>query len=475
LDSSQNQLCEALAESALTRAVPAKPKRIASVRTSPGGYFATAAFFTFVSLVLLRTHHDLAALVLTTGTWSIIPLLLFTDRLHFNGQTISRTGLVALISRLLRARGQSSSIEDIERVDIATLRTVRRGGSVRYRYRVEIAAREQAFTFSSGGESFRQMVRTLLPRVLDQKLDARALELRDHLRDARSVRIEARRAGIAPTSVLEQTAEKTRNRIDKRRREDADPELPADGAERGTMLRKAANDLRVVGRLRESGEAFRRALLISPREPWLIYEYARLLRSQASAFGDARLLGRACAALRLAATRGSDDARLLERVAESFLEYADPYRAAKVFRQALEIDQNAYRAQVGLAEVALIDGKLAHVIHHYNEAVRTAPDQAAARLARREADYYARLNNDEDYLAAELRRMNWLEGSGRVQQLAARLSFAALLVALVGPSVNQVLAGVGWALASSSIIAWTGSLLTKKFLSGRGRITVGDF
>ena len=240
------------------------------------------------------------------------------------------------------------------------------------------------------------------------------------------------------------------------------------------MLRKAANELRVVGRLCESAEAFRRALLISPREPWLIYEYARLLRSQASAFGDARLLGRACAALRLAAARGTDNARLLERVAESFLEYADPYRAAKVFRQALEIDQNAYRAQVGLAEVALIDGKLAHVIHHYNEAVRIAPDKAAARLVRREADYYARLNNDEDYLAAELRRMNWLEASSRVQRLAARISFAALLIALVGPSVNQLLAGVGWALASSSIIAWTGSLLTRKFLSGRGRIAIGD-
>ena len=459
----------------MARAIPAKPKRIASVRTSPGGYFVTAAILTFVSLVLLRTHHDLAALVLTAGTWSIIPLLVLTDRLHFDGQTISRTGLVAFGSRLLRARRQLTTVEEIERIDIATRRTVRRGGSVRYRYRVEIGAREQTFAFSSGGARFRHMVRSLLPRILDHKVDARALDLRDHLRDAKSVRLEARRLGIAPASVLEQTAERTRNRIDQRRREDADPESSSDEAERGAMLRKAANDLRVVGRLRESAEAFRRALLISPREPWLIYEYARLLRSQASAFGDARLLGRACAALRLAAQRGGDDPRLLERVAESFLEYADPARAAKVFRRALEVDQNAYRGQLGLAEVALIDGKLAHVIHHYNEALRTAPDKAAARLARREADYYARLNNDEDYLAAELRRMNWLEGSGRVQQLAARVSFAALLVALVGPSINQVLAGVGWALASSSIIAWIGSLATRKFLSGRGRIAIGDF
>lgn len=473
-DLSQNQICEALTENVLARAVPATPKRLASVRTSPGGYFATAAILTFVSLVLLRTHRDLAALALTVGTWTSIPLLVLTDRLHFDGQTISRTGLIALLSRFFRARKESSTVEDIERVEVATMRTVRRGGTVRYRYRVEISAKEQAFLFSSGGENFRRMVKMLLPRVADHKLDARALELRDHLRNTKAVRLEAQRLGIAPTSVLEQTAEATMKRIDKHRREAANHEASPNGAGRATMLRQAANDLRVAGRLRESAEAFRRALLITPKDPWLIYEYARLLRSQASAYGEARLLGRACAALRLSATRGSNDLRLLERIGESFLEYADPARAARIFRRALEIDERAYRAQVGLAEVALIDGKLAHVIHHYNDAVRIAPDKAAARLARREADYYARLNNDEDYLAAELRRMNWLEGTSRVQQLAARVSFAALLVALVGTSVNQMLAGLGWALASSSIVAWSGSLIMRKFLARRGRAAVSE-
>src|SRR5258708_9919039 len=111
----------------------------------------------------------------------------------------------------------------------------------------------------------------------------------------------------------------------------------------------------------------------------------------------------------------------------------------------MDLDENAYRAQLGLAEVALTDGKLAHVIHHYNDAVRIAPDKATGSLARREADYYSRLNSDEDYLAAELRRMNWLEVANRVQRLTARVSFAAMLVALLGSSVDQLVA----ALASS--------------------------
>src|SRR5262249_15325907 len=192
------------------------------------------------------------------------------------------------------------------------------------------------------------------------------------------------------------------------------------------------------------------------------------------AFGDARILGRACAALRLAVRRTPLDASLLERVGESFLEYGDPARAEKTFRRALEIDGNALRAQTGLAEVALSEGKLAHVIHHYNEAVRIAPDKATKRLALREADYYSRLNNDEDYLAAELRRMNWLEGAGRVQRLTARVSFAALLIALAGASVDQLLASFGWALASSSLIGWSGALIMKKFLGTRRRAQARD-
>ena len=449
-------------------------KRLASVRVSPGGCLATAAILTFVSLLLLRTHRDLAALILIAGTWTIIPLVFISDRLNFDGDTLSRSGLISLLSRFVRGRAHCIAVEDIERVEVTTLRTLRRGGSVRYRYRVEITGREQAFIFASGGQGFRQMVRVLLARVSDHKLDARARELRDHLSDARAIRAEVARLDIGPVSMLEQTNEATGKKIDRHRRAISDHETSAAEAERANLLRKAANDLRVAGRLRESAEAFRRALIISPHEPWLIYEYARLLRSQASAFGDARLLARAGAALRLAPRRSTNDARLLERIGESFLEYGDPARAAKSFRHALRIDEASYRAQLGLAEVALTEGKLAHVIHHYNDAARIAPDKASARLAQREADYYARLNNDEDYLAAELRRMNWLEGANRVHPLAARMSFAALLIALVGPSVAQVVAGLGWALASSSIIAWFSSLIIRKLLAARRRAEMSD-
>lgn len=478
-ESSHNQLREVLVETARGHAVPAKRKKLAGIRISPSGYFAVAALLTFAALLCLRTSRDLAALVLVLATWSIIPLLVFTNRLSFDGHTISRTGVIALLIRLVRGRVQNLAVDDVERVEVATLRTLRRGGRVRYRYRVEIAGKGLSFVLASRGKDFHRMVHELLPRIGEFKLDARAGELRDYLVDPKTVRAEAARLGIASSLVLEEISDASR--ADKYRaaafaNQTApahDPDSPAE-VERASRLRKAANDLRIAGCLQQSGEAFRRALLISPRSPWLIYEYARLLKSQASAFSDARLLGRACAALRLASMRGPNDATLLARIGESFLEYGDPFRASRLFRRSLELDENAYRAQLGLAEVALTDGKLAHVIHHYNDSVRLAPDKATANLARREAEYYSRLNNDEDYLAAELRRMNWLEGANRVQHLTARVSFAAMLVALVGSSVDQVVAGLGWALASSSVIAWSGALLIRRLLASRGRPAVSD-
>ena len=443
-----------------------EPKIIARVRVSPG-YFIVAALATFASLVLLRTHRDLAALVLVLLTWVVTPVLMITDRLSFDGSRLFRTGVLPFLSRVFRGRGTQLIVDNIERVDVSTLRTLRRGGSVRYRYRIEISGDGQAFVFASGGYKFRRLVKLLLSSMPEQKLDARACELRDYLCEPKELNKLVNELGVANLSLLEQTAEAADVRIE--RRLNSELASTANETARAELLRKAGNHLRVAGRLREAAEAFRRALHISGSNACMIYEYARLMRSQAAAFGDADLLARASAALRLAQIRASRDARLLERIGESFLEFGQPRRAAKAFRFALESDNPSYRAQVGLAEIALSEGKLAHVIHHYREADRLAPDRASARFAQREADYYALLNDDDDYLSAELRRMNWLEAAGRVQQLAARASFGALLIALVGPYLSPAVASVGWALASSSIIGWSGALVLKRFLSRRRR------
>jgi tetratricopeptide (TPR) repeat protein len=223
----------------------------------------------------------------------------------------------------------------------------------------------------------------------------------------------------------------------------------------------------VAGRLAEASEAFRRALNVIPREAWLIYDFARLLRSQASASSDARLLSRARAALHLASIRAGNDSTLLALIGESTLECGDVRRAQKVFQRAIEVDGQNVKARFGLADVALREGKLAHVIHHHRDAAQVSAEKALALYARREADYYSRLNDDDEYLAAELRRINLLQHVTRIRRLAAAVTNAGILFALIGSYFDSSFSGIGWSLASSALVAWLSSLIASRYLAAR--------
>jgi tetratricopeptide (TPR) repeat protein len=469
-ETARMQASEAVARAAAERVLPPpKRARLASVRVTPGNYFAVLCTLTFAAAWLLRSELDLAALLLLCFAWFVIPFLAFTDRVVFDGHSLSRRGLFPFLMRLVKGHASDLAIDEIERIETLAVRTLRRGGRVRYRYRSEITGKEGSFSFASGGRSYRNMIRKLFPLISDDKLDARSRELRDYLIEPKAVNAKVKLLQLASTDVLENATTDLQPGAKKSVRHQRAGACEVD-AERASLLRRAANELRAAGRLRQAAEAFRRALLMSPQDSWLIYEFARFLRSQASAMSDARLLFRARAALRLAARRGGDDAKLLTRVGESFFEYGDLQQAAQTFHLALEVNPRAFRAELGLAEVALRNGKLAHVIHHYAGATRLATDETLARYARREADYYALLNDDDNYLASELRRYNWLQQVQRARRLSVRLTLASLLLVLLGVSVDDSLANAGWALASTSITAWILVAIAGKFLAQRRRV-----
>lgn len=442
-----------------------------SVRSSPGSYFFVTLALSLLALLLIRAEYDEAALIALVWAWVFMPLAAFTDRIRIEGRVLSRTGLWAIFHKIVRGRSLRLDIDEVEQVETYAVRTLRRGGSVRYRYRSEVAGRGLSFAFASGG-NYRRMVQRLFSLVDDEKLDARSRELRDYLTDPRSLRELTKLLRIAPSSVLEGA------RLDFRLREkrggeaaSVEPHAPsASEKERGHLLRVAANQLRAAGRLREASEAFRRALLVAPRDGWLLYEFARFLRSQASALTDARLLSRSRASLRLAARHAAQDAQLLARIGESFFEFGDMMRAARLFRHSLELQPRTFRAETGLAEIALRHGKLAHVIHHYQAAARIAPDEAAARLARREADYYALLNDDDEYLSAELKRINWLQTLQTVRRWSARIMMTSIVLAMSGAFLDNVgfdISAVGWSLTASSLAAWVVAHLLYKLLARR--------
>ena len=201
----------------------------------------------------------------------------------------------------------------------------------------------------------------------------------------------------------------------------------------------------------------------------MIYDFARLLRSQASAHSDARLLSRAKAALRLAGIRGRNDIVLLPLIGESFLECGDARQARLALQKVVEMDSGNFKARVGLADIALREGKLAHVIHHYQEAARDASEQALARYARSEAEYYMQLNNDDDYLATELRRISWLQNVTRLRRLALRVTNCTVLLALIAGLIDAVAGSFAWSLASSALFVWLVSLLGTRMLFSRSK------
>ena len=147
--------------------------------------------------------------------------------------------------------------------------------------------------------------------------------------------------------------------------------------------------------------------------------------------------------------------------------------ARRALQKVVELDSGNFKAHVGLADIALREGKLAHVIHHYHEAARVSSEQALARYARSEGDYYLHLNNDDDYLAAELRRINWLQSVTRIRRLALRVTNASVLLALIAGLVDPVAGSLGWSVASSALIIWLLTVLGTRMLFARSRPSHG--
>jgi tetratricopeptide (TPR) repeat protein len=447
-----------------------KRSTIASVRNSPGPYIAFASVVTFVAALTLRADQDALALILIGVAWLIVPVIALSDRIAFDGSSLRRHGPIASLLHLLFGYRKQLVIDDFETVETQAVRTLRRGGRVRYRYRTQITGKGKEFVIVSGGHDYRKLVRELFPLIHESKLDNRSRDLRDYLNDPRFLNRKTQLSQLAPSDLLDVTRPdfKLGGKLT-RRPAVAETAPTPEELERALLLRRLGNELRVSGRLREAGEAFRRALNVRPHGAWLIYDFARLLRSQASAQADARLLSRARAALRLASMRAKNDIVLLPLIGESFLECGDATHARRALQKVVELDSGNFKARVGLADIALREGKLAHVIHHYQEAARVSSEQALARYARSESDYYMQLNNDDDYLAAELRRINWLQSVTRIRRLALRVTNASVLLALIGGFVDPAAGSLGWSLASSALIVWLLTLVGTRMLFARSK------
>ena len=255
-DTKQIEALKSLADATRESSRPDKRVWVASVRVSPGAYLVVSSVLTFSAGLLLRSEQDGWALLALVLAWMVLPALALTDKIAFDGQSLVRRGVVPFMFQLISGRREQLSVADVERVDTNAVRTLRRGGRVRYRYRSQITGRGTGFVFASGGRRYREMVQRLFPLIHDDKIDLRTRELRDYLTDPKSLNRELGSLKLAPSDVLDNaTADfKLGGKKDHAEEPGEVHEISPSDVERALLLRQLGNKLRIAGRLREAGE-----------------------------------------------------------------------------------------------------------------------------------------------------------------------------------------------------------------------------
>jgi tetratricopeptide (TPR) repeat protein len=442
--------------------------QLTSVRVSPSGYFAALFVFTFFAGLLIYLEYTVQGFFLFLISWILLPVMAWFDRIIFDGAELRRTGIIPRLWNIINSQPKTLKISEIEKVETHALRAAKRGTKVYYRYRTQFDGQGLQFVVASGGENYRALVRLMFPLLAEDKMDTRSLELRDYLVEPKRIEPLAQRLRLPKSEVLEQSLSEFREngKLKTQRRENFGEPTEAD-CEKADELRTVANQLRLTGNLLQALEAFRRALILNPRDGWLTYEFARCLLSFAGTEHNEKLQAKALAALRLAGMRGREDAALLARLGETYLQFDREIDARRMFQRAVDIAGESFRGAKGLAEVALREGKLAHVVHHFSSAIHAAKPEALKSWAKTEVEYFMRLTNDEDYLDIEVRRINLLEGVRRNKGVTMRLSLLGFFVILLGLVTDPMIANVGWACASASMTIWLILLISGKVLADR--------
>lgn len=396
-------------------------------------YTLSSAVVITVGSTLLKQGWIVAALV----CWGLlVPIIIAAafDRIEFDGETIRHRGPLAFIlRRLLRMRGELT-VSDIEAITTETTRISFATGDARISYHTRISGGGVDIVVRSHRSTYSQFIKALFRAAGPHKLDPRSSEIFEYFETGNALK--------------------------------GSPVLKSDiAAMPAPLLRRIGNSLRLAGKLAQASSYFRVAYEKEPRNPELLYEMSRFYHSSAQR-EDTRLLQRSDACLRLASRLAGDEPDLLERIGEAFFERLDFKRASECFHRALQIDPERFRANIGLAEIALRDGKLAHVAHFYN-AASSSTDAALARMAGREARYYEKLMADDDFLEAELNRIKISNQIRWARRLAAMTFFSAWLVGGIVGRISPMVESFGWSIMATSGMIWCAAIASMRFFRRR--------
>lgn len=438
----------------------APPGGSIKVRVVPVNYLVALLLASFLAAFLLYIELDVYALAVLIIALLLVPTLALSDQIAFDGRRIRRTGLLPRIWSWSTGTRDRIKLSDVELVQTTILRTIRRGGNSIYTYRTTFFGKGKSFSIQSGGRKYQDFIGSVFPRLSEIVLDRRSANLRDHLDDRIAVKRRAKAAEIPPADVLEESLRKPILKA---------PNANAEHSEhRAAELHRLANELRVSGLLPQSIEAFRRAVNLGPKNGRLLFDFALCLRSYAASERDRRVERKALAMMRLAERRAGDDGDLLTDIGESYFQFGEWRRANETFKKAIERAGERFRSLVGLAEIALHEGKIAHVIHNFAAARDHAETPAARRWTSHEIDYFSRLNDDEEYMELEISRMNLLDTLLLVRGSALRIAIVGLPAIVIGILFEEVLiANIGWAVSLVSLAVWTAVIILGHMLAAR--------
>lgn len=437
-----------------------------SIRVLPHPYLGAAFLLLFITAFLLYLDLNIYAAVVGSFAAFAVPLLAVTDRIRFDGKRLTRIGLIFRLLRRFAGVPNSIRINKIEHVDTQAIRAFKRNGRVIYAYRTTIRGPSVSLTFASGGSTYASMINSVFPLVPEDALDNRSIELRDFYINHREALHRAKLSNIPSPDVLAEMMQMTRGV-----RSNSENPLLGDSPEhKGKLadLRRLANQLRVNGALLQASEAFRRAVRLRSTDPWLLFEFAKCLYSFGVSERDQRIERRAVAMLRLAERRAGNDAELLSRIGESYFQIGDWRRSGVVFRRVKEDIGETFRALRGLAELALREGKIAHVILNFSAAGKTTDSRALKRWTDREVAYFSRLNNDDEYMELEISRVNLVERLMRARSSSLIVTALGFPVIVAGLLLSwNTIANVGWAVSAAGVAVWLVSNLLVLMLSSR--------
>ncbi len=440
----------------------AQPTEPVTIRVSPHSYFSALFLGTFLSALLFYLEIDIAGFAAFGISWIVLPFLALRDRITFDGKSLQRTGLLPRFWSWFNGTRRRLKITDIEQVETRSIRALKRGGSVHYRYRTIIRGKGLSIAIASGGEDYRRMIKSILPKLAENSLDVRSLELSEFLADPKETLMKAEFARIPSAEAIESTISDLFTQKRKQR-----SGTPFDD-EKAEDLRVLGNELRVSGYLPQALEAFRRALRIRGADGRLLFEFARCLHAFAAVKRDPRLERKALATLRLSERHVANDGDLLSRLGEYYFSLGEWRRAEIVFQRVFDHIGENFRAARGLAEMSLRDGKIAHVIHQFSTANRLATTPSLRRWTRNESDYFSSLNSDEEYMELEIGRVNMLETLERSKRTTLNITFLSFPLIAVGLFFDDTLvANIGWAASTVSLLVWTGLIISSRMLSHR--------